>query len=144
MRVFDEDGPVAVLLSDEPQSGDGWLEVRSHACGGFACNYYDGYAFILPLLADQKSLINAIAFERFCALETCLDYEVTSEDRVAYKAFLVEHGLSVSDEILADLTQAIYPLDASSANLEKLTGLTSLPGIDLTNLRIAVLGDNCD
>lgn len=143
-QILDVDDPVAVLLSDTRQGGEGWLRVVGHPCGGFSCDSYDGFAYVLPVLSERVRLIETIANQEFSKSETLLDYGATEEDKQAYREFLSLHGLTISDDILRTLTQAIYAMDATDANYFALTGIAHLPIFSAGGIRIAVLGDNCD
>lgn len=141
--LFDSDEAAVVVLSSQPQAGNGWLRV-SHSCGGFSCDIFEGYAYILPVLPEMRSVIDAIADERFCEGDGNMDYGVETAHRESYRAFLARHGLSVNDANLRALTQAIYPFDASEMNLQRLTGAHAVGGIETDGLMLAVIGFNCD
>lgn len=145
MQMFDPKLPATALLSTVPQKGAGWQQVMNHSCGGFSCDSFDGYAFILPVLRGMLKVVSDIADEQFCEdLKINLDYGVDEDHRKAYRDFLLQHGLTVSDENLRILTQAIYPIDTSEENLIALIGTPTIDGIKMDGLKIAVLGDNCD
>nr|QJX12085.1 hypothetical protein [Klebsiella pneumoniae] len=66
--------------------------------------------------------------------------------RLNYQSFVISHGLTCSDENALLLTQTLYPLDATDANLRALT----TEQINLRSLNVAtglvlfVVGVNCD
>ncbi len=135
--------PVTVLLSSLPREGAGWLAVSAHACGGFSRRSLDGYAYILPILPAMQETIDDILFEQFLSdITKGLDAGAGDPERTQYRAFLQRHGLTISDQNLASLTQAVYPMDASEKNLLALTGSATVKGIALAGLQIAVLGEN--
>ena len=137
--------PVTVLLSPVAQEGAGWLPLKNHVCGGFARKTLDAYRYILPMLPAMQEMIDDITFEQFLGdISKGLDEGVDDKQRNEYRAYLLRHGLTVSDTNLSALTQAIYPMDASEKNLLALTGKASIKGINLDGLQIAVLGENCN
>ncbi len=78
--------------------------------------------WVLPVEPSQVGLhmletITDEAFARDCVPDR-LDYDVTDTHRVAYARFLANHGLEAGD--LSQLVQAVYPLAASIANLQRL------------------------
>lgn len=137
--------PVTVLLSSVPQEGAGWQPLKQHVCGGFSRKTFDAYAYVLKVLPAMQEMIDDILFEQFLGdISKGLDDGVNDKQRTEYRAFLLRHGLTVSDTNLSLLTQAIYPIDASDKNLLSLIGAGSIKGINLDGLKIAVLGENCN
>ena len=102
----------------------------------------DAYIYVLKILPAMQKMIDDILFEQFLAdITKGLDDGVGDKQRSEYRAFLMRHSVTISDENLSSLTQAAYPMDASEKNLLTLTGKNS--GIDLAGLQIVVLSDNC-
>lgn len=135
--------PVTVLLSSAPQQGAGWQKLTQHVCGGFSRKTFDADIYILTILPTMQEVIDDILFEQFLGdITKGLDDGVSDRQRSEYRAFLMRHGVTVSDANLATLMQAAYPMDASEKNLLALTGKTS--NINLAGLQIVVLGDNCN
>jgi hypothetical protein len=134
--------PVTVLLSATPQAGAGWQKLTQHVCGGFSRKSFDAYIYVLKVLPVMQEMIDDILFEQFLGdITKGLDDGVSDKQRSEYRAFLLRHGVTVSDANLGTLMQAAYPMDASEKNLLTLTGKTN--SINLDGLQIAVLGDNC-
>ena len=136
--------PITALLSPTPQEGAGWQALKQHVCGGFARHRIDAYVHVLTLLPAMQEMRDDILFEQFLGDFTKgLDEGVSDSQRKEYRAFLLRHGLTVSDSNLDALTQAAYPMDASEKNLLALTGKAGIKGLSLDGLQIVVLGDNC-
>ena len=136
--------PVTVLLSSSAQETAGWQPLTQHVCGGFARKTIDAYVYVLTILPAMQEMLDDILFEQFLGdITKGLDDGVSDRQRAEYRAFLLRHGITVSDSNLAALTQAVYPMDASEKNLLALVGKSSIKGINLDGLQIAVLGDNC-
>ena len=134
--------PVTVLLSSTPQEGAGWQKFTQHVCGGFSRKTFDAYIYVLKILPAMQEMIDDILFEQFLGdITKGLDDGVSDKQRSEYRAFLLRHGVTVSDANLGVLTQAVYPMDASEKNLLAMTGKAN--NINLDGLQIAVLGDNC-
>ena len=135
--------PVTVLLSHSPQEGAGWQKLTQHVCGGFSRKSFDAYITVLTILPAMQEMIDDILFEQFLGdITKGLDDGVGDKQRAEYRAFLLRHGVTVSDANLSALTQAAYPMDASEKNLLALTGKAN--NINLDGLQIVVLGDNCN
>ncbi len=135
--------PITVLLSQVPQAGAGWQPLTQHVCGGFSRKTFDAYVYVLTILPAMQELVDDILFEQFLGdITKGLDDGVSDKQRSEYRTFLLRHGVTVSDINLGTLTQAVYPMDASEKNLLALTGKAN--SINLNNLQIAVLGDNCN
>ncbi|SLS86307.1 hypothetical protein [Klebsiella pneumoniae] len=121
-------------------------------CGGHSCNQFR--AAIKPLQIIPQSQVQGdlelIASEGF--EPGTLDYfsladdEVQKRVRLNYQSFVMNLGLTCSDENVLLLTQPLYPLDATESNLRALTtDQTCLSGLtDTTGLVIFVVGVNCD
>ena len=134
--------PATALLSSTMQEGAGWKNLTQHACGGFSRKTFDAYIYVLTILPAMQELIDDILFEQFLGdITKGLDDGVGDKQRAEYRAFLLRHGVTVSDANLATLAQAAYPMDASEKNLLALTGKSA--SIKLDGLQIVVLGDNC-
>lgn len=137
--------PVTVLLSSVPQEGAGWQALKQHVCGGFSRQTFDAAIYVLKVLPAMQEMIDDILFEQFLGdISKGLDDGVSDRQRSEYRAFLLRHGVTVSDTNLSALRQAVYPMDASEKNLQALVGKASIKGISLDGLQIAVLGDNCN
>ncbi len=135
--------PVTALLSQLPQEAAGWRKLTQHVCGGFSRKSLDGYIYVLQVLPAMQEMIDDILFEQFLGdITKGLDDGVSDKQRAEYRAFLLRHGVTVSDANLATLTQAAYPMDASEKNLLTLTGKAG--SVKLDGLQIVVLGDNCN
>lgn len=146
-----EDDPVVVFWKASllPGDGDKWLPLVGHDCNGFRIDSLGGYVIGLRHGEEARSLLNSIAYEDFCtglqqdqfdrANADSLDWGVEDPHRQAYATFLQGKGLEAGR--LELLQQAVYPLAATAANLERLgVGKCGIPaGADLL-----VLGDNCD
>ena len=149
-RNLENNWPTAILYSPQQPIGDGWEQLLGHSCGGFSCDYLDGWAYLLSLCTRAEPIVSAIAEEQFCkeCENTSMDYrgglDFFREQQEAYRRFLGCHGLTVSDEGLASLKQAAYPLDATQSNLQILVRGNRVPAFPLDGLMIFVLGDNCD
>ena len=136
--------PVTVLLSMSPQEGAGWQKLTQHVCGGFSRQTFDACVYVLTILPAMQEMIDDILFEQFLGdITKGLDDGVSDKQRSEYRAFLLRHGMTVSDANLNTLMQAAYPMDASEKNLLALTGKAAIKDIKLDGLQIAVLGDNC-
>lgn len=148
-RSLDDNRPTVVLYSAVPMDGYGWEQLHGHSCGGFSCEYLDGWAYLLPLRAEIEPAIRAIAGEEFClaCANPSLDYYGGSAERheqqAAYRAFVERCGLTVNDGNLDRLKQAAYPLDATPDNLRVLVGTNRVPDPS-GGMVLLVLGDNCD
>lgn len=142
--------PTAVLFSTTSMTEEGWERLNGHSCGGFSCDELDGWVCLLPLCAEIEPMVAAIAEESFC--EGCanqsMDYfgghSEFREQQAAYRTFVGQSGLTVSDALLANLKQAAYPLDATLSNLQVLVGDNPMPAMPLDGLVVLVLGHNCD
>ena len=144
---LENERPTAVLLSTVPQTGPGWEALVCHSCGGFDCYRLDGWAYLLPLCAVVEPMVLGITDEQFCAgcENPRMDYPFGhQEQQAAYRAFVGQSGLTVSDDALATLKQAAYPLDATLDNLNILVGDNPTPSMPLDGLVILILGHNCD
>lgn len=136
--------PVTALLSSTLPEGAGWQPLTQHVCGGFSRKCIDAYVYVLKPLPAMQEMIDDLLFEQFLSdITKGLDDGVSDQQRSEYRAFLLRHGITISDANLSTLMQAAYPMDASEKNLLALTGKPTIKDIKLDGLRIVVLGDNC-
>lgn len=143
-------GLVLASLEYVPHVGFNWF-LAYEDCGGMSCD--TTYAAILPLeiREDIHDAITRIAEEEFAG-EGGLDYfSVENEDKReeikrAYMNSLGKIGLTCSAELLAGLTQALYPVDATYENLRILsnTDVDLDCFININGLVIYIVGANCD
>lgn len=135
--------PFTALLSSQPQSGAGWQLLENHACGGFKRQSFSAWVYPLSLLPAIQETIDDIGYEQFLGdISKGLDDGVEDKQRNEYRSFLLRHGLTVNETNLGQLSQGIYPMDASEKNLQALVGSGTIKGISLDGLQIAVLGEN--
>lgn len=143
MDTFDMGTAVPALVFFAPAITDdgNWQRLLSHSCDGFNCGTLEGFVQVLKPSEQGIQIMWRITDEEFC--KSCsypsLDYQVTDENRSAYRSFLASVGLVEGD--MEQLVQAVYPLEGSQSNLEVLgvAGGKIPPGAALL-----VLGWNCD
>lgn len=136
-----DDAPGLVLFKKSTSDVEGWERLNGHACNGFRLDYLSGYVRTLRPSKQGLEVLSRIADEEFC--KSCdpqnLDWDIKQEHRDAYRAFLSTCGLTEGNMEL--FQQAVYPLEATSANLEHL----GISGVDISGgTVILVLGWNCD
>ncbi len=146
-----EDAPCLVFWKESLSAGDdpAWQSLTGHSCNGFALDYFGGNVIGLRPEGGAGTLLESIANEDFCAginQSECecsnadsLDWGVEEAHRCAYASWVREKGLLEARIDL--LQQAVYPLAATAANLERL-GCTPISIPDEACL--IVLGFNCD
>lgn len=148
----DERWPSLVLASSEtvPAVGAGEWQLAYESCGGFSCDTF--YAAVLPLSirSQIKTILESIVDERFTSdgldYFNMMDNQTRAEIREAYLSVLHSVGLSCNEQNLKQLTQALYPVDATVKNLS----ILSEDHIELETLQVSeglvifIVGENCD
>ncbi|ENH3410656.1 hypothetical protein ABWC92_000858 [Escherichia coli] len=144
--------PSLVLASGEtvPAVGAGEWRLASEDCGGFYCDTF--YAAVLPLSirSEMNAVLESIVDERFTTdgldYFNMMDNQARAEIREAYLSVLQSVGLSCNEQNLAQLTQALYPVDATIDNLSILSDdLIELGTLQVSEgLVIFIVGENCD
>ena len=133
-----------------PNATEGWL-LATETCGGFGCYQKDAAIRVLEIQPGMKAFLQHIVDEEW--YEDSLDCEgmclPSSKAVKAYNAELAKVGLTFSaEESCAALTQALYPIDPTPANIELLSSTElSLKQIDPLHecgLVLYIVGDNCD
>ena len=119
----DDQYPSLVLASKkivrESPSLDWFL--GEEQCGGHSCNQFPAAVLPLQIMPLKHGTLELIADEEF--EPRSLDYfnsacdEEQKRVRLNYQSFVISHGLTCSDENALLLTQTLYPLDATDANL---------------------------
>ena len=149
---LDERWPSLVLASSEtvPAVDAGEWQLAYESCGGFSCDTF--YAAVLPLSirSQIKTVLESIVDERFTTdgldYFTMMDKQTRAKIREDYLSVLHSVGLSCNEQNLAQLTQALYPVDTTMTNLSILTD----DKIDLGTLQVSeglvifIVGQNCD
>ncbi|MDO8728514.1 MAG: hypothetical protein Q7K26_01335 [bacterium] len=135
------DAPGLVLFKNSISDVEGWERLSGHACNGFRLDYLSGYVKTLSPSTQGLKIISRITDEEFC--KSCdpqnLDWDIKQEHRDAYGSFLSTFGLVEGGMDL--FQQAVYPLEATSANLNHL----GISDVDIPEgAVILVLGWNCD
>lgn len=146
-----EDAPCLVFWKESLSEGDApdWQPLTGHDCNGFAIDYFGGYVIGLRPDGGASTLLESIANENFCAginQSECersnadsLDWGVEDAHRRSYVSWVREKGLL--EARLDLLQQAVYPLAATAANLDRL----GIPPISIPDgACLMVLGFNCD
>ncbi|OCJ37342.1 hypothetical protein [Serratia sp. 14-2641] len=143
-------GLVLASLNTVPLNvGHEWI-LASNECGGFSCNSCEAAILSLLIRPEALSILENIANEKFSPEP--LDYfniknePMTNTVIEGYRDYLRQVGLTCNDDNLNLLTQALYPVDATRANLQ----LLSDGKVDLEqftgngDLVIYIVGINCD
>lgn len=144
--------PSLVLASNEtvPAVGAGEWHLAYEDCGGFSCDTF--YAAVLPLSirSQIKTVLESIVDEGFTSdgldYFNMMDNQTRAEIREAYLSVLHSVGLSCNEQNLKQLTQALYPVDATVKNLS----ILSVDQIELETLQVSeglvifIVGENCD
>lgn len=136
------------------------------ACGGFSIGVACGAGLLLRTLPeppwpsgdlpDPVAQLMADVWDEKFAVSDGLDYGASADDKVAYRQTLWRLGLIWTEPPAGAksggaLTQAIYPMDATDANLRTLTQGQHGSVADLLQddpeacgAWLVVLGQNCD
>ncbi|QFT57070.1 hypothetical protein [Microbulbifer sp. THAF38] len=142
---------VIAAIKKVPSKAPDWF-LATQDCDGFGCGSKSAAILPLTIRTEVKDDLIKIVNEDFAG-ESGLDYfQVMAKDkatdiREAYLTAINNIGLSCSKELSDLLTQALYPIDATTENLRTLSGdqvdLNSLVK-ECTDLCIFIVGDNCD
>lgn len=150
--LLDQRCPSLVLASLDviPLNASNWF-LAAQDCGGFRCNVKPAAILPLPIRATILKSLQGITDESFAG-EGGLDY-FESENHMdrqfivqQYVNLLESLCLTCSKDLIGELTQALYPVDATYENLRVLTDAEiDLESLD-DNCRIAIfiVGENCD
>lgn len=119
-------------------------------CGGHSCNQFRAAVLPLAILPQKVAVLEQVTGEEFHpdSLDDFDRYSDEEQHRVRrdYQSFIMSAGLTCSDAHALLLTQALYPLDVTEANLEALTSdrvsLDELSHSD--DLVLLIVGVNCD
>ncbi|HBM3184923.1 TPA: hypothetical protein LVM22_001188 [Klebsiella oxytoca] len=152
MEGFDPDEryPALVLASvlRVPADADNNWRLATEDCGGFACYTLDAAVLPLSIKPEMQNVLADIVDEKFS--DSDLDYYsvmMSPEERLQvqnnYLECLQAAGLTCDSEYITLLQQALYPVDATPENIQRLT--TDNIGVQLTNeLVLFIVGQNCD
>jgi hypothetical protein len=144
--------PSLVLASSEtvPAVGAGEWRLASEDCGGFYCDTFYAAVLTLSIRSQIKTVLESIVDERFTSdgldYFNMMDNQARAEIREAYLSVLHGVGLSCNEQNLGQLTQALYPVDATVNNLSILSDdLIELEALQVSEgLVIFIVGENCD
>lgn len=148
----DDQYPALVLASTKivPESPSQDWFLGEEQCGGHSCNQFPAAVLPLQIMPQKHGMLESIADEAFepRSLDyfNCAGDEEQKRVRLNYQSYVISLGLTCSDENALLLTQALYPLDATGANLRALTTeQTDLRSLNVTTgLVLFVVGVNCD
>ncbi|MCW1829835.1 hypothetical protein OLZ31_23630 [Enterobacter asburiae] len=144
--------PSLVLASSEtvPAVGSSEWRLASEDCGGFSCDTFDAAVLPLSIRSQIATVLESIVEERFTSdgldYFSMMDNQARTKIREAYLSVLHSVGLSCNEQNLKQLTQALYPVDATEMNLS----ILSDDQIDLGALQVSeglvifIVGQNCD
>lgn len=150
--LLDQRYPSLVLAAREkvPTNGSDWY-LAYQDCGGFACDVESAAILPLQIKPGVLSALTNIVDEEFAG-EGGLDYFGVEEEKTIaeiqqrYHDAVQHIGLTCGKELIKDLTQALYPVDATEGNLVTLTEtFVNLSDYEKEcELVIYIVGDNCD
>lgn len=122
--------PALILASTRtvPISSNCQWRLASTSCGGHRKDTFAAAVLLLDIYEEMKNVVSEIADSAFT--DEYLGYfeSLTETEQRSilsdYSMYLESTGLTCSDENLKLFSQDLYPLDATPANLKKLSSST--------------------
>lgn len=101
-----------------------WWLVKENVSGHYGRNFYAAVRELV-IRPEMLSAVSSITDENFTSEHMGYFERLTSDEKEAvfsdYLRTLSEYGLTCSAENLGELTQDLYPIDASPNNIKKLS-----------------------